>query len=149
MSTLSIAPYFSFRQIKITGQTVSPDASGAHIHAEPDKRFQPICQGCGEKASGTYSWTQRKIRGLCFGTAQTWITCRYRKVFYAHCQGIHIEDLELFHSYLRVTNRLALYICELCSYMTISQVSQHLGIDWKTVKNIDKLYLEHDYGNPI
>jgi len=32
--------------------------------------------------------------------------------------------------------------------MTISEVSQHLGIDWKTVKNIDKFYLERSYGKP-
>ena len=32
--------------------------------------------------------------------------------------------------------------------MTVSQVAQHLAIDWKTVKNIDKFYLERDYGQP-
>jgi transposase len=32
--------------------------------------------------------------------------------------------------------------------MTVSQVAQHLAIDWKTVKNIDKVYLERDYGQP-
>jgi len=148
MSVLSIAPYFPFRRIKIIGQTVTPDAAGAHIHAEPDKRFQPICQVCGQRASGAHSWTQRKIRDLSFATARTWITCRYRKVFCAHCQGIHVEDLELFHPYLRVTVRLARYIYQLCRFMTVSEVSKHLDIDWKTVKNIDKFYLEHDYGQP-
>jgi len=148
MSVLSIAPYFPFRRIKIIDQTVTPEATGAHIQVEPDKRFQPICQGCGQRASETHSWAQRKIRDLNFATARTWITCRYRKVVCAHCQGIHIEDLELFHPYLRVTIRLARYIYQLCSYMTVSEVSLHLGIDWKTVKNIDKFYLEHDYGKP-
>jgi len=32
--------------------------------------------------------------------------------------------------------------------MTVSEVAQHLDIDWKTVKNIDKFYLERDYGQP-
>ncbi len=148
MSVLSIAPYFPFRRIKIIGQTVTPDAAGAHIHVEPDKRFQPICQVCGQRASGAHSWTQRRIQDLSFATAQTWISCRYRKVFCAHCQGIHVEDLELFHPYLRVTIRLARYIYQLCRFMTVTEVARHLGIDWKTVKNIDKFYLEHDYGQP-
>ena len=148
MSVLSITPYFPFRRIKIIAQTVTPDATEAHIQAEPDKRFQPICQRCGQRASGTHSWTQRKIRDLSFATAWTWITCRYRKVFCTHCQGIHIEDLELFPPYLRVTTRLARYIHDLCRRMTVSEVSQHLGIDWKTVKNIDKFYLEHSCGKP-
>lgn len=148
MSVASIAPYFPFRRIKIVHQRVTPSATEAFIKVEPDKRFQPICQGCGKKACGIHSWAQRKIRDLSFGTSRTWITCHYRKLFCAHCQGIYIEDLELFHPYLRVTTRMARYIYQLCRLMTVSQVAQHLGIDWKTVKNIDKFYLERDYGQP-
>jgi transposase len=32
--------------------------------------------------------------------------------------------------------------------MTVAEVAFHLGVDWKTVKTIDKFYLEHDYGQP-
>jgi transposase len=148
MSVLSIAPYFPFRRIKVIKQTVAAEATEAHIHVESDKRFWPICKGCGKKGSGIHSWTQRKIRDLSFATARTWITCRYRKVFCAQCQGIHIEDLDLFHPYVRVTRRLARYIYQLCRIMTVLEVARHLDIDWKTVKNIDKFYLERDYGHP-
>ena len=148
MSVPSIAPYFPFRRIKIIKQTVTAEATEAHIQVQPDKRFQPICHGCGKPATGVHSWTQRKIRDLSLATARTWITCRYRKVFCARCHGIHIEDLELFHPYLRVTKRLARYIYQLCKLMTVSEVARHLDIDWKTIKNIDKLYLERDYGQP-
>jgi len=148
MSAMSIAPYFSFRRIKIINQTVTPEATGAHIRVQPDKRFHPICHGCGKKASGVHSWTQRKVRDLNLATARLWITCQYRKVFCPRCQGIHIEDLGLFHPYLRVTNRLALYIYHLCRVMTVTEVARHLDLDWKTVKAIDKYYLERDYGQP-
>jgi transposase len=148
MSIATIASYFPFRRINIVDQNVTPSATGAHIQVKPDKRFQPVCHGCGRKASGVHSWTQRRIRDLNFATARMWITCRYRKVFCSHCQGIFIEDLELFHPYLRVTVRLAHYIYQLCRLMTVSDVAQHLGIDWKTVKAIDKFYLERDYGQP-
>lgn len=148
MSDISIAPYFPFRRIKIVDQTVTPEATAAHIHVQPDKRFQPICHGCGQRASGVHSWTRRKIRDLNLATARLWISCKYRKVFCAHCQGIHIENLELFHPYLRVTTRLALYVYQLCRLMTVSDVAQHLGLNWKTVKAIDKFYLERDYGQP-
>jgi transposase len=56
--------------------------------------------------------------------------------------------LELFDPYLRVTQRLALYIYQLCRFMTVTDVAKHLGMDWKTVKNIDKWYLEGQYGQP-
>jgi len=32
--------------------------------------------------------------------------------------------------------------------MALSEVAQHLGLDWKTVKAIDKFYLQRDYGQP-
>jgi transposase len=32
--------------------------------------------------------------------------------------------------------------------MTVSEVARHLGLNWKTVKSIDKYFLEHDYGQP-
>jgi transposase len=32
--------------------------------------------------------------------------------------------------------------------MTVSDVARHLELNWKTVKDIDKYYLERDYGQP-
>jgi transposase len=43
---------------------------------------------------------------------------------------------------------MARYIYELCQYMTVSEVARHLGLDWKTVKDIDKYYLDQDFGQP-
>ena len=94
MSAPTIAPYFPFRRIKIINQQVLPNATEARIQAQPDKRFQPICQCCGQKASGIHSWTQRTIRDLNLATAKVWITCQYRKLFCAKCHQICIEDLE-------------------------------------------------------
>jgi len=149
MSVPTIAPYYPFRRIKITDQNVTPDTEGAHIQMKPDKRFIPICHECGHKATGVHSWTMRKVRDLNMTTAKVWVTCRYRKIFCGSCHSIHIEDLELFHPYLRVTRRMARYVYQLCRYMTVSEVSRHLGLNWKTVKDIDKYYLERDYGKPV
>jgi transposase len=148
MSVPTIAPYFPFRRTKIIKQNVTPEAGAAHIQMQPNKRFAPICHGCGHQATGVHSWARRKVRDLNMATARVWITCRYRKVFCAHCQGIHIEDLELFHPYLRVTRRMARYVYQLCQYMTVSEVARHLGLNWKTVKDIDKYFLERDFGQP-
>lgn len=148
MSGLSIAPYFPFRRIKITNQCHISEANVTFLQMQPDKRFQPICQECGRIASGVHSWTQRKIRDLNLAAARIWVTCLYRKVFCPHCHGIHIEDLELFHPYLRVTRRMAQYVYQLCRMLTVSDVARHLDLNWKTVKEIDKYYLEHDYGRP-
>jgi len=148
MSAPTIASYFPFRRIKIISQHVNCQATVAHIQVKPDKRFQPICHECGKPAAGVHSWTQRKIRDLNMAATQLWVTFHYRKVFCAHCHGIHIEALDLFHPYLRVTLRLAHFVYQLCRVMTVSEVAQLLELDWKTVKNIDKFYLERDFGQP-
>jgi len=148
MSELSISPYFPFRRIKIVKQVVDKTASKAFINVVPDKRFHPVCHLCGQKVSSVHSWTQRSIRDLNLASARVWIRCEYRKLFCANCHRISIEELELFHPYLRVTRRLATYIHYLCKVMTVTEVAQHLQLDWKTVKEIDKQYLEAHYGQP-
>jgi transposase len=148
MSVPTIAPYFPFRRIKIIDQIVSDDACKARIRIKPDKRFQPVCHRCGHRASGAHSWTERRVRDLNLAATAVWIDCRYRKVFCGHCHRVSVEDLELFHPYLRVSSRLAHYIYQLCRLMTVADVARHLDLDWKTVKDIDKYYLERDYGQP-
>jgi len=149
MSGLSIAAYFPFRRIIIVAQQVSAEATEAHIQAEPDKRFHPVCHGCGKRAAGVHSWTQRKVLDLSVGPAKkVWITCRYRKILCSRCQAVRVEDLGFFHPYLRVTARLARFVYELCQVMTVTDVAKNLGLNWKTVKEIDKYYLERDFGQP-
>ena len=148
MSVPTIASYFPFRRIKIIKQTVFADASESRLVAQPSKRYRPVCHGCGQKACGTHSWAERTVRDLSITTARVWIKCRYRKLFCPRCQGVRIEDLELFHPYLRVTHRMARYIYQLCQMMTVTEVARHLVMNWKTVKAIDKHFLERDYGQP-
>lgn len=148
MSGLTIAPYFPFRRLKILGQSVAPEARVARIQAAPDKRFQPVCHHCGKKAAAVHSWTGRSVRDLDMGGTRIWIDCRYRKLHCERCRRIVTEELELFDPYLRITRRLAAYIHELCRWMTVRDVARHLGLDWKTVKTVDKLFLEPHYGQP-
>ena len=148
MSELTIAPYFPFRRIKIINQSVELDATKASIEILPHKRFKPVCHNCGHKADRAHSWAKRRVRDLNLATAQVWLDCHYRKLYCPVCQQICVEDLELFDPYIRVTRRLAYYIYQLCQMMTVAEVARHLNLDWKTVKNIDKKFLEQHYGQP-
>jgi transposase len=148
MSGISISPFFPFRRIKVVKQVVDPAATKAVIDVVPDQRFQPICHGCGKKVSSVHSWAQRSVRDLNLAGIRVWLRCDYRKLLCAHCGKVSIEELELFDPYLRVTRRLAAAIHQLCTVMTVSDVARHFQLDWKTVKDIDKQYLEAYYGQP-
>jgi transposase len=148
MSDMTIAPYFPFRRIKIINQSVDYNATVASVDIEPQRRFKPVCHRCGHKTDTAHSWAQRRVRDLNFASAQVWLNCRYRKVFCPTCRRICIEELDLFDPYIRVTRRLAYYVYQLCQVMTVTEVAEHLELDWKTVKAIDKKFLEHQYGQP-
>lgn len=146
MSAMSIKPYLPFCRVRFTKQTVSDAGDMAMIIAEPDERYRPVCFYCGSPAQGVHDQARRPLRDLNLGTAKVWINCRYRKIYCPRCQGVRVEDLDFFNPYQRVTKRLALYIHELCKILTVSEVAAHLGLNWKTVKNIDKHFLEESFG---
>ena len=146
MSTLSIAAYFPFRRVRITGQSVGAEADIAMIDVVPDKRFRPLCHDCKAPAGRARQREHRAIRDLNFASTRVWLRRSYRKVWCRQCGRVVVEDLELFDPYRRVTRRLARALHELCKVMTVSDVARHFGLDWKTVKNIDKAFLEEQYG---
>lgn len=144
MSSLSIAAYFPFRRAKITGQAVFDNV--AMIDVEPDKRFAPICRQCRATARHVHSRLTRAIRDLNLAGMRITLRCRYRKIHCEHCGHTVVEDMGFFDAYQRITRRLAVYVHELCKVLTVKEVAEHLSLDWKTVKNIDKAFLEKDYG---
>lgn len=146
MSSCSIAAYFPFRRVRIAGQSVAAQADLATIDVVPDGRFRPICHACGSQAGRIQQREVRAVRDLNFGSARVVLRCAYRKVWCRQCSQVAVEDLELFDPYQRVTRRLARAVHELCKVMTVSDVARHYGLDWKTVKNIDKAFLEDQYG---
>jgi len=146
MSALSIAHYFPFRRIRIIDQSISVKAKMAQVDIVPDKRFHPRCYQCRSPSLKIHSQEERVIRDLNFASTWVWLHCQYRKVFCPSCKRILTEDLELFTPYQRVTKRLACYIYQLCKVLTVKEVADHLGLNWKTVRKIDKQFLEEEYG---
>lgn len=146
VSSMSIALYYPWSRVKITAQSVSPQADLAQINLEPDRRFSPICHLCGSKAKAVHDWHVRFLRDLRMAGARVWIKVSYRNIWCPKCRATRVEDLEFFRPHKRLTTRLARYVHELCKLLPVQQVADHLGLDWKTVKNIDKELLERQYG---
>lgn len=148
MSELSITPYFPFMRAKITGQSVCGDRpDSALIHVSPDLRFRPLCHACGRPAVTVHSKGHlRLIRDLDMAGAQVWLQVAYRKVWCEACGRAKVEYLSFANASQRVTHRLARYVYELCRFMTVKDVAAHLDLDPKTVKAIDKTFLQEDFG---
>jgi transposase len=123
------------------------DASSAMIFMSPDMRYQPLCHECGSAAATVHSKSHiRLIRDLNMAKAQVLLQVGYRKIWCSHCNGVRVEQLSFADAGRRVTNRLAAYIHDLCKMLTVKDVAEHLHLDPKTVKDIDKSYLEQTFG---
>ena len=46
----------------------------------------------------------------------------------------------------KITNRLAQYIYELCEMLPVDKVADHLNLDPKTVKAVEKKFFEDKFG---
>jgi transposase len=150
MSNISITSLFPFRRVKIEdfSQIIDPDNGMAmYTTVSPDFRFNPICHECGSEADSIHSWHQRILRDLNFGSNPGLMIYKYRKIVCSECGSIKVEQLDVTNpGGSHVTNRMAKYIHELCKLMPVEQVAKHLKLDWKTVKNIDKRFLEEEFG---
>ena len=154
MSNFSISSLFPFRRVKIDGfeQIVDSDKGIAMFTTvSPDQRYAPICYKCGSKASGIHDNSQRTLRDLSFGNNPGFIIYNYRKITCPNCGQTRVEDLGIIDdpNGPRVTDRMARYIHEICCLMPIDQVAKHFNLDWKTVKEIDKTFLEEKFGETV
>jgi transposase len=60
--------------------------------------------------------------------------------------GPKLEDLPWLAPYARLTRRLEESVARLCQVLPIQHAAQWFALDWKTVKAIDKAYLERTLG---
>jgi transposase len=148
MSSLSIAPYFPFARVKVVSQTVHLECQppGALVHLAPDRRFRPLCHECGAPATIHCAGLRRLVRDLNMGPAQTFLHVEYRRVWCPDCGRACVEKLSFVGPSQRITRRLARYIYELCKVMTVQDVANHLELDPKTVKAVDKRFLQEEFG---
>ena len=148
MSGLSIAPYFPFARMKVVDQQphMGLDVPGIVIRLEPDGRCRPLCHECGRPGQIHSHGLRRFIRDLNFGPAQTFLRIEYRRVWCPACQHARVERLDFADSGKRITHRLARLVYDLCKVMTVEDVARHLGLNPKTVKAVDKHFLQQEYG---
>jgi transposase len=134
--------------VKIIKQNVHhEDASSALIYIEPDRRYKPLCHECRSEAAMVHSRNHiRLIRDLNMAHAEVFLQVNYRKIWCDTCNKVRVEQMTFADAGQHVTNRMARYIHELCKKLTVKDVAEHLHIDPKTVKEIDKSFLEQSYG---
>ena len=84
----------------------------------------------------------RKVKGLPMGRLKTSFTVIVHRLKCHDCGAYRMEKLDFLpNQKSQFTKAVARSAVELRNEMTIQAVSEHLGLHWNTVKEIEKLYL--------
>lgn len=112
-----------------------------YLGREPSAEM--ICDGCGERVDRVHDVDVRTIRDLPILDAATLLSVPRRRVL-CPCCGPRLERLDWLDRHARVTRRLAESVVRLCRALPVKQVAAFFGLDWHTVKDLDKRALQRD-----
>ena len=138
MSSLS-SSLFSFKGQCVESCSVEDVSQAVFVRCRRDRRYKVK-----EPISGTSCtidhYVKRRLQDLPVSGRPCTIEVELAKTRDKEGRRL-IEETEYVAKGGRYTARFCKFISGLCRHMSIHAVSQHLGIRWETVKNIDREYL--------
>jgi transposase len=111
-----------------------------------DRSRASYCSGCWREAP-IHDVEWRTVRDLPLFEHAVELEVPRVRVACAQC-GPKLELLGWLEPYARVTQRLAQSVARLCAVMSNRHVAEYFGLNWKTVKEIDKRSLQRRLGPP-
>jgi len=130
--------------IKDADVELTPDRCDVFLSRQVDTL---PCSGCGERVEQSFFFKQRRLRDLSMVDRKSFLVFDEYRVLCPRC-GLRVEQLPFAVPWARVTIRFAEYVARLVRLSTVKEVADMLGLDWETVKEIDKAYLEKEFGTP-
>ncbi|OOP55140.1 MAG: hypothetical protein AYP45_16455 [Candidatus Brocadia carolinensis] len=101
-----------------------------------------MCGSCGAVHRSHYDKKVRRVRDLSCGEMRIYLEVRIRRVQCRRCGKVKREALEWLSRNPFYTKRFAFFVGRRCRSMTIQDVAKELKLDWHTVKELDKQYME-------
>ena len=121
---------------------------GNVIFTVSKKKFSLRCPVCKSKRIIKHGSLPRWFHSLPIGKKATYIKTEVHRVECKECKTIRQAEIGFADPRFTYTKALARYVLNLARFMTISDVSKHLGLSWDLIKSIQKRYLEKKYSYP-
>ncbi|RQS16872.1 ISL3 family transposase, partial [Burkholderia sp. Bp8992] len=117
------------------------------LHLKPVSKVM-VCEQCGKRCQQIHETTVRRVRDLPLFEYRVVLHVPRRRVWCDHCGGPRLERLDWLGRYQRVTARFA-KACEILLKSTsVQAVAAFYGLNWHTVKSIDKASLQASIVDP-
>ena len=100
------------------------------------------CSACGRIHHGWYDRKQRRVRDLSCGDTRVYLDFEVRRVLCRSCGQVKRERLDWLADNPLYTKRFAWHIGRRCRHMTVRDVANEFHLDWHTVKELDKQYMQ-------
>ncbi len=89
-----------------------------------------------------YCW--RRLRTLPIGRKPVYAVIKMRRFYCRNCRQTRFENLMIAERKKHYTHSMENYVMDLCSVMTVRDVSQYTGLHWSTIKEIDSKRLKRN-----
>lgn len=122
--------------------------SGSIVFTIKQARDRLGCPCCGSDNVHQRGHRWRLYRSLPIGGKPVWIEFEIPRVSCQDCGAWRQVRVTFAEERKRHTKAFARYVLELSKSMTIQDVALHLGVGWDLVKEIQKEYLEKNFGKP-
>lgn len=115
-----------------------------HLHSTANHLSCPHCKSAATKLIQTGK--SRDIRGLCIGFKKTILRVNTRRILCHDC-GASIQEPITFcaAAYVGYSKWVVHFVLALRRAMSIREVAHFTGLNWESVKNIEKKYLAKKY----
>lgn len=106
------------------------------------------CSACGSREVVWRGFSKRCFRTVPIGNKQVRFILSVQRVGCRACGKVRQVKIGFADERRTYTKSFERYALELSRYMTIRDVSVHLGIGWDVIKDIQKRHLRRKYGRP-
>jgi len=116
-------------------------SSGGRGHPAPPPK-KTVCYVCGQVYWTRYDQRPRRARDLSCGDKRVYLDYSLRRVRCRPCGGVKTERLDWLADNPFYTKRFALFVGRRCRETALKEVAEELSLDWQTVKDLDKHYMQ-------
>lgn len=104
------------------------------------RRKTSLCPECKKRCKEIEAEYERTVRDLDLVQRRCYLVFKEKKIR-CSCGYRGVEELDFVTKSRRVTKRMETFIVTLCEETTVKTVAEITGLDWKTIKKIDKDYI--------